>query len=99
MVEIHSGESGFRLQETLFQIATLFASAYLHASTTLNAIHGFQKCGFWPIDRKVFGPADFLSSTTVHIELAVPVTSGERIASLTTTKGGTSAELAVESTL
>lgn len=47
---------------TQFQISHLLGDAYSRAATVGNAIHGFQKCGIWPIDRNVFSEHEFIIS-------------------------------------
>ncbi|KAG8232483.1 hypothetical protein J437_LFUL012715 [Ladona fulva] len=54
---------------TLFQISTIFGTAFLHAATMLTAINGFRKTGIWPPDLNVVSDADFLPSATTDIQL------------------------------
>ncbi|KAG5893472.1 hypothetical protein JTB14_031250 [Gonioctena quinquepunctata] len=59
---------------TIYQIAEIFAKAYLRASTSTNAINGFIKTGIYPVDRNGFSedifpaahPTDVLEEVLVH---------------------------------
>ena len=58
---------------TLFQIASLFGTAYVQASTMMTAVNGFRKTGIWPVDMNVFNDADFLPSVTTDIQLPTDI--------------------------
>lgn len=58
---------------TLFQIASLFGTAYVQASTMITAVNGFRKTGIWPVDMNVFNDADFLPSVTTDIQLPIDI--------------------------
>lgn len=47
-------------------VASLFATAYLRAATTQNAVSGFETTGLWPPNRFIFDDADFLPATTME---------------------------------
>lgn len=59
---------------TLFQISTLFGSAFIQSATMKTAINGFQATGIWPTDRSVFTESDFLPADVTDIEQTVPST-------------------------
>ncbi|KAK9739011.1 DDE superfamily endonuclease [Popillia japonica] len=62
---------------TLFQISTLFGSAFIQSATMKTAINGFQATGIWPTDPSIFTDAEFLPADTTDIRSG---TSEEMIA-------------------
>ncbi|XP_022905457.1 uncharacterized protein [Onthophagus taurus] len=62
---------------TLFQISTLFGSAFIQSATMKTAINGFQATGIWPTDPSIFTDVDFLPANTTDIGLNRP--SGEEV--------------------
>lgn len=59
---------------TLFQISTLFGSAFIQSATMKTAINGFKGTGIWPTDPAVFTESDFLPADTTDIEQVGPST-------------------------
>lgn len=57
---------------TLFQVSTLFGSAFIQSATMKTAINGFQATGIWPTDPSIFTDADFLPADTTDIGLGRP---------------------------
>lgn len=56
---------------TLWQIASLFGSAFINAATMRTAMKGFEKTGIWPVNMGVFTDADFLPSAPTDIEITL----------------------------
>lgn len=54
---------------TLWQVSSLFGSAFLSAAIMRTAMKGFEATGIWPINMDVFTDADFLPSEPTNIEL------------------------------
>ena len=54
---------------TQFQVGELFGNAYLKASTPVNALSGFKKCGIVPFNDEVFVEQDFLAATVTDVQL------------------------------
>lgn len=53
---------------TVFQIAKIFAEAYLKAAIPANSINGFSKCGIYPFNPDVFSDVDFIAAETTEME-------------------------------
>lgn len=47
---------------TLWQVASLFGSAFVSTASTKTAMKGFEATGIWPVNMGVFTDADFLPS-------------------------------------
>lgn len=47
---------------TLWQVASLFGSAFVSAASMKTAMKGFEATGIWPVNMGVFTDADFLPS-------------------------------------
>ncbi|XP_072388730.1 uncharacterized protein [Diabrotica undecimpunctata] len=71
---------------TLFQIASLFGTAFIQAAAMSTAINGFRKTGIWPCDMNVFKDEDFLPSATTNIELFLNDTREMQVQSTTAFK-------------
>ena len=54
---------------TLWQLSTLFGSAYVNAATMKTAMSAFKKTGIWPPNQNVFEESDFLPASTTDIPL------------------------------
>ncbi|CAH1974303.1 unnamed protein product [Acanthoscelides obtectus] len=52
-----------------YDVSRLLAPAYLKAAVAINAVHGFEKPGIWPVNKHAFGdehftPAEVLAGTS-----------------------------------
>lgn len=56
---------------TLWQIASLFGSAYINAANMRTALRGFEKTGIWPVNPGVFKDEDFLPSATTDRPIVI----------------------------
>lgn len=54
---------------TLWQVASLFGSAFLNAATMRTAVKGFEATGIWPVNMDVFTDVDFLPSAPTDIDI------------------------------
>ena len=59
---------------TLFQISTLFGSAFIESASMNTAIKGFKATGIWPPNPAIFSDSDFLPADTTDIKQAEPST-------------------------
>ncbi|KAK0056257.1 tigger transposable element-derived protein 4 [Biomphalaria pfeifferi] len=55
---------------TEFQIASIFAKAYLRAASLATAVNGFEKSGIWPVNRDIFQDWEFKAAETTDIQVA-----------------------------
>ncbi|XP_066970273.1 uncharacterized protein [Macrobrachium rosenbergii] len=56
-------------QVTIYKLSALFGEAYLQAAVPNTAINGFKKTGICPLNKHVFGEADFLPAHPTDIPL------------------------------
>lgn len=73
---------------TLWQISSIFGSAFIQAATMRTAMHGFEASGIWPPNRNIFSDSDFLPAETTDVtkEPDQEVTSANvTVKSITTT--------------
>lgn len=52
---------------TLWQISSIFGSAFIQAATMRTAMHGFEASGIWPPNRNIFCDSDFLPAETTDV--------------------------------
>lgn len=52
---------------TLWQVSTIFGSAFIQAATMKTALKGFEKTGIWPPNKNIFSESDFLPADTTDI--------------------------------
>lgn len=56
-------------QVTIYKLSALFGEAYLQAAVPNTAINGFKNTGICPLNKHVFGEADFLPAHPTDIPL------------------------------
>ncbi|XP_018578256.1 uncharacterized protein LOC108916477 [Anoplophora glabripennis] len=80
---------------TLWQVASLFGSAFVNAATMRTAMKGFEKTGIWPLDMSVFTEDDFLPSAPTDIDIVPrpPMTAEDELDSITQPKNPTTEAL------
>lgn len=70
---------------TLWQVASLFGSAFINAANMRTAIKGFEKTGIWPVHPGIFQDEDFLPSATTDIAIDKQTPEAPSITELVTT--------------
>ena len=55
-------DGNYGKQISFYDVAEIFAAAYNKTATVEKSVNGFQKCGLWPFNNKVFSDEDFAAA-------------------------------------
>ncbi|CAH1998700.1 unnamed protein product [Acanthoscelides obtectus] len=58
-----------------YDVSRLLAPAYLKAAVAINAVHGFEKPGIWPVNKHAFGDEHFTPAEVLAAGTLAPIES------------------------